>query len=106
MKFGSSSATANGNAPQRLDELAGFAFLIHLSRRALVYLQVARLDHWFKNLFLLAGGAVVFFTPEVEHISVHFFIQRTLLALFITCLASSSNYIINEGNYFHVTVVT
>lgn len=58
------------------------------------YIQIARIDHWFKNVFIVPG--IIFgmlACPEL--ISVH-----SLLPLIITtaaiCLAASSNYVINE----------
>lgn len=62
--------------------------------RILPYLAIARPDHWFKNVFMALGVFLAYFYhPEV-------FEPRTALfiawAVFITCLAASSNYVLNE----------
>jgi 4-hydroxybenzoate polyprenyltransferase len=62
--------------------------------RALPYLAIARPDHWFKNVFMALGVFLAYFYhPEV-------FGPATFLsiawAVLITCLAASSNYVLNE----------
>lgn len=57
------------------------------------YLQIARTDHWFKNVFMLLGVLVAFlYAPSME--------WRRLLVLLpaalATCLVASSNYVLNE----------
>ncbi|WP_164103322.1 UbiA prenyltransferase family protein [Candidatus Laterigemmans baculatus] len=58
------------------------------------YIQIARPDHWFKNVFMLAGVVVAYFyemaplTPQQ--------VWLIPLALAATCLIASSNYVINE----------
>jgi len=58
------------------------------------YLQVLRLDHWFKNVFTVIGGlaCIVYLRIDVSSQTVG------LLALgtFMACLISSVNYAINE----------
>jgi len=61
-----------------------------------VYLGVARPDHWFKNLLVLAGGTVVLWRPDIDVGPPMAVIGRLALALIVTCLASGSNYIVNE----------
>ena len=58
------------------------------------YVQIARIDHWFKNAFMLLGVLLAFFyRPEL-------FQFRSLLAVFaaflIACSVASSNYVLNE----------
>jgi 4-hydroxybenzoate polyprenyltransferase len=65
-------------------------------RRALLYLRVARLDHWFKNIFLLAGTLMALLDPEIKIGPPWLFAGRTVLAFFLACFAASSNYIVNE----------
>lgn len=58
------------------------------------YVQIARIDHWFKNVFMLLGVFVAFFVDP------SLFAWRSvpflLLAIFATCLTASSNYVLNE----------
>jgi 4-hydroxybenzoate polyprenyltransferase len=75
----------NGNA-LRPDSAPGGRFI--------AYLAIARPDHWFKNVFMALGVFLAYFYhPDL-------FGPMTLLtivwAFAITCLAASSNYVINE----------
>lgn len=58
------------------------------------HLSIARPDHWFKNVFMLAGIvlAVFYDFAAIEAFSP----LRVLVALAAVCLAASSNYTINE----------
>jgi decaprenyl-phosphate phosphoribosyltransferase len=57
------------------------------------YLNIARPDHWFKNVFMLPGAALalVIFPGRYEHL-----LFQLLLGLMSTCLVASANYVINE----------
>ena len=62
--------------------------------RIVPYFSIARPDHWFKNVFMALGVLLAYFYhPEV-------FGPTTLVsiawAVFLTCLAASSNYVLNE----------
>jgi decaprenyl-phosphate phosphoribosyltransferase len=58
------------------------------------YIDIARIDHWFKNAFMIMGVALAFFyKPELFHSGS---ISRLLLAVGLTCLVASSNYVLNE----------
>jgi decaprenyl-phosphate phosphoribosyltransferase len=58
------------------------------------YVQMARVDHWFKNAFMLLGVIVALFVePALMRADV---IPRLLLALLATCIVASSNYVLNE----------
>lgn len=58
------------------------------------YVQMARVDHWFKNAFMLLGVIVALFVePSLLRVGV---IPRLLLALLATCIVASSNYVLNE----------
>lgn len=58
------------------------------------YLQIARVDHWFKNAFMLLGVLLAFFyQPELFRLEAAF---RLVAAFFVTCLIASSNYVLNE----------
>lgn len=61
--------------------------------RILPYVQIARPDHWFKNVFMLAGVVLaIFYFYDLAAFS-----WLTLaIALVSTCLVASSNYVINE----------
>jgi decaprenyl-phosphate phosphoribosyltransferase len=65
-------------------------------RRLIIYLKVARLDHWFKNLMVLVGGTVVIWRPEIDIGSLPVALGYLALALLVTCFASGANYITNE----------
>jgi len=57
------------------------------------YIKIARMDHWFKNVFMLPGVllAMLLFDIPFEQI-----IVPSLIALASTCLVASANYVINE----------
>jgi len=58
------------------------------------YIQIARIDHWFKNAFMLLGVVLaVFYEPGLFAWSS---VPMLALAVFATCLVASSNYVINE----------
>jgi decaprenyl-phosphate phosphoribosyltransferase len=58
------------------------------------YVQIARVDHWFKNAFMVLGVILaVFYDPGL----LTWRSALTLgLAFFATCLVASSNYVLNE----------
>ncbi len=58
------------------------------------YVQIARPDHWFKNVFMLVGVVLAYFyyigaIPPLAWWTIP-------LAFFSTCIVASSNYVINE----------
>ncbi len=58
------------------------------------YLQIARFDHWFKNVFVLPGVAVAAFAePDIWSAQL---VWKVVVALLATGLVASSNYVINE----------
>jgi decaprenyl-phosphate phosphoribosyltransferase len=58
------------------------------------YVQIARVDHWFKNAFMLLGVILaVFYDPAVLSWSS---VWPLTVAVFATCLVASSNYVLNE----------
>jgi decaprenyl-phosphate phosphoribosyltransferase len=66
--------------------------MVNLSVRP--YVQIARIDHWFKNAFMLLGVILAFFyDPELVAWES---VPRLLLAVFATCIVASSNYVLNE----------
>jgi decaprenyl-phosphate phosphoribosyltransferase len=58
------------------------------------YVQIARIDHWFKNSFMALGVVLAFFyEPWLMTWKTGWPI---LVAVFSTCLVASSNYTLNE----------
>jgi len=58
------------------------------------YVRIARVDHWFKNSFMLLGVVLAFFyQPSLFGWESVFPLG---LALLSTCLVASSNYVLNE----------
>jgi len=58
------------------------------------YLQIARFDHWFKNVFVLPGIAVAVYIDS--SLLQSGLILEVIIALLATGFIASSNYIINE----------
>jgi len=58
------------------------------------YVRIARVDHWFKNSFMLLGVVLAFFY-EPTLASWQSLVPLTL-AVIATCLVASSNYVLNE----------
>jgi 4-hydroxybenzoate polyprenyltransferase len=58
------------------------------------YVQIARIDHWFKNAFMLLGvGVALFVEPSRFEWALA---PKLALALLATCITASSNYVLNE----------
>jgi len=58
------------------------------------YIQIARIDHWFKNSFMVLGVVLaIFYQPDVLAWSA---VPRLALAVLATCFIASSNYVLNE----------
>jgi 4-hydroxybenzoate polyprenyltransferase len=58
------------------------------------YVQIARIDHWFKNAFMLLGVVLAaFYDPSVLTWSSAW---KLGVAVMATCLVASSNYVLNE----------
>jgi decaprenyl-phosphate phosphoribosyltransferase len=58
------------------------------------YIQIARVDHWFKNTFMLLGVLLaLFYDPTLLTWAS---VPRLGLAVLATCLIASSNYVLNE----------
>jgi decaprenyl-phosphate phosphoribosyltransferase len=58
------------------------------------YVQIARVDHWFKNAFMLLGVVLaMFYEPDLWAWSSA---GPLAIALLATCLVASSNYVLNE----------
>jgi decaprenyl-phosphate phosphoribosyltransferase len=62
------------------------------------YFKLLRIDHWIKNLFMIPGVAIAYsleFAPYDRKLDFGLIVSVGL-GLFILCLASSANYVINE----------
>lgn len=58
------------------------------------YVQIARVDHWFKNVFMGLGVLLAFFyEPSVATWAS---VGPLAVAVLATCLVASSNYVLNE----------
>ena len=58
------------------------------------YVQIARIDHWFKNVFMVLGIVLaLFYEPALFAWESVF---PLVLAVAATCLIASSNYVVNE----------
>lgn len=57
-------------------------------------MQIARVDHWFKNAFMMLGTILaLFYQPDLFTSAS---LMPFLLAVAATCLIASSNYVLNE----------
>ncbi|MGH7801657.1 MAG: UbiA family prenyltransferase [Thermodesulfobacteriota bacterium] len=68
--------------------------LSYYYRRTKIYLRVLRLDHWFKNISVLVGIIVAIAYSKVSIEAP--LLLKSCLAIFLACLMSSANYVINE----------
>ncbi|GAC1459284.1 MAG: hypothetical protein PVSMB1_09230 [Gemmatimonadaceae bacterium] len=61
-------------------------------------IAIARVDHWFKNVFVLPGVVVALgFAPLGPNVSaLEHFLVRLVLGLLAVSLVASSNYVLNE----------
>lgn len=57
------------------------------------YVQIARIDHWIKNIFVLPGAALAVILVDV---SLSMAVVPTLIGLLSVCLIASANYVLNE----------
>ena len=58
------------------------------------YVQIARVDHWFKNAFMILGTILALFYQPVLFAWTS--VTPFFLAMAATCLVASSNYVLNE----------
>ncbi len=64
------------------------------AQRLRAHLQICRVDHWFKNVFVLPG--VVVAISIVPHVDAGDLAWRLVVGLLAVCLVASSNYVLNE----------
>ncbi len=58
------------------------------------HIQIARIDHWFKNVFMIPG-AVVALAVDYERMPDGLWL-RAIVGTLSICLVASSNYVVNE----------
>jgi 4-hydroxybenzoate polyprenyltransferase len=58
------------------------------------HVEIARVDHWFKNVFILPG-CIAAWAMDPQHVASNL-PKRFVLGLASICLVASSNYVINE----------
>lgn len=58
------------------------------------YIRIARIDHWFKNAFMLLGIMLAFFYDP--SLATWGSVGTLVFAFFATCIIASSNYVLNE----------
>jgi decaprenyl-phosphate phosphoribosyltransferase len=58
------------------------------------HVAIARIDHWFKNVFIVPG-AVAAWALDPDHVSPNW-VNHCVIGLASICLVASSNYTINE----------
>src|ERR1700675_4213964 len=57
------------------------------------YIKIARIDHWFKNVFMIPGTVLAVLLVGIPFGKVFW---PSLIAFLSTCLVASANYVINE----------
>ncbi len=81
--------------PTELVEQAAPAFRPRLGPPSLLgHVQIARIDHWVKNVFVLPGVVVALSVDRVKLVSWSW--MNFILGMLAICLIASSNYVINE----------
>jgi decaprenyl-phosphate phosphoribosyltransferase len=58
------------------------------------HIEIARIDHWFKNVFVLPG-IIAGISADYQRVPPGI-VNRAILGLISICLVASSNYVINE----------
>ena len=57
------------------------------------YIRIARIDHWFKNIFMLPGAALALMFTGTK---LYDRLLPLLVGILSTCLVASANYVVNE----------
>ena len=74
---------------------AGGAATATIARPTLLgHLAIARIDHWFKNVFVIPG-IIAAIGVDPTHVAAHL-VERIGIGMLSVCLVASSNYVINE----------
>src|SRR5580698_9887476 len=58
------------------------------------HVAIARIDHWFKNVFVIPG-IIAAIGVDPTHLAPDL-VRRCVLGLISICLVASSNYVVNE----------
>ena len=83
-----------GPGPTRLESAPDGARSPGWAQAVWPYVQMARVDHWFKNAFMLLGVVIaLFYRVELLTFAT---LPKLGLAVLITCIVASSNYVLNE----------
>jgi 4-hydroxybenzoate polyprenyltransferase len=64
------------------------------SSRLRAHVEICRIDHWFKNVFVFPGVLVALAFTDEDHVGT--VVWQVALGLLAVCLVASSNYVINE----------
>lgn len=59
------------------------------------YIKLLRINHWFKNIFLLSGVLFAMFNSITDFMGI-VFVGKLILAFLLSSLVSSASYIINQ----------
>jgi decaprenyl-phosphate phosphoribosyltransferase len=84
----------NPDVPVILKEAASTAKKTGIGDALIAHLQIARVDHWVKNVFVLPG-IIVAISIDRSVVGASLF-WRILVGLAAVCLIASSNYVLNE----------
>jgi decaprenyl-phosphate phosphoribosyltransferase len=68
--------------------------LVSLADRIWAHVQIARIDHWIKNVFILPG--IIIPASILQMPLDASFVKRLIIGFLSACLIASSNYVINE----------
>ena len=60
------------------------------------YVRILRVDHWFKNIFVLPGAVIAVALGAADRSVSGEDLWRCALGLLATCLTASANYVLNE----------
>ncbi|MGH7127846.1 MAG: UbiA family prenyltransferase, partial [Planctomycetaceae bacterium] len=74
-------------------ELSAAAGAARTGPQLAAYIQIARPDHWFKNVFMLVGVLLAFFYQTG---AAGLSLWNLAIGLLSTCIIASSNYVLNE----------
>lgn len=66
---------------------------VAVNSRLVDYIRIARVDHWFKNVFMLPGAAIALI---LTHSTIRDAFWPLTIGVLSTCFVASANYVINE----------
>lgn len=65
-----------------------------LTEKMQPYIKIARIDHWFKNVFMLPGAVIVLLADR--SLSMMPLLVHIIIGVIVAGLVASSNYVLNE----------